>query len=93
MFWKKLLKLHNVATKCSYGYTKCSYGHTKLETPVPVRTLKLGDLGHGQGLEVDAVDTNIVKSQERRNGAPPPLHASGAKKKEMWWRIGSAPDF
>ena len=28
-------------------YTAYSYGNTKLETPVPVRSLKLSNLGHG----------------------------------------------
>ena len=78
MLWKKLLKLHNVATKCSYGYTKCSYGHTKLETPVPVRTLKLGDLGHGQGLE------GVGPCSEKRGAA-----AAATTQQEMWWRIGT----
>ena len=51
------------------------YGYTKLDSPVPIRTLKqLGPrLALGwmniQGLVVDAVTTNIVKSQKRRNGA------------------------
>ena len=66
-----------VSRKCSLK----SYGKTKLETPVPVRSLKLSNLGYGYWLalgwvtndhssvEVDAVAKNTVKSQEWRNGA------------------------
>ena len=56
-----------------------SYGCTKLETPVPVRTLNLSNLGHStwmddhsrvlDDMDVDAVPTNTVKSQKRRYGA------------------------
>ena len=64
-----------------YDNTNLGYGNTKLETPVPVRSLKLSNLGYGYWLalgwvtndhssvEVDAVAKNTVKSQEWRNGA------------------------
>ena len=42
------------------------YGCTKLETPVTVRTLCRETI---QGLDVDAVATNTVKSRKWRNGA------------------------
>ena len=46
------------------------YGCTKLETPVTVRTLKLALCRETiQGLDVDAVATNTVKSRKWRNGA------------------------
>ena len=54
-----------------------------METPVPVRTLKLAAWAIAstwmtiQGLEVDVVTLITVKSQKRRNG--PTLYASGAK--------------
>ena len=47
-----------------------------METPVPIRSLKLSNLGHDQHLdgwpfkcEVDAVVKKTVTSQEWRNGA------------------------
>ena len=61
-----------------------SYGYTKLETPVPLYSKNTEGKQFGpwlalgwvtiQGLDVDAVATNIVKSQKGRNGAS--LHAS-----------------
>ena len=62
-------------------FKKCfSYGNAKFETPVPITSLQLRNLGHGYWLArewvtiqvwstVDAVVKNTVKSQERRNGA------------------------
>ena len=38
-------------TKSSYSYAKRSYGFAKLKTPVPVRTLKISNLGHGEHLD------------------------------------------
>ena len=62
-------------------FKKCfNYGNAKFETPVPITSLQLRNLGHGYWLArewvtiqvwstVDAVVKNTVKSQERRNGA------------------------
>ena len=75
---------------CKILYTVCkfvctSYGLTKLETPVPVRILKLSNLGHGwvtfQGLDVDAVAPNTEKFRKRRNGASIKYCTSGTNKK------------
>ena len=38
-----------------------SYGFTKLETPVPVRSLKLSNLGDHSSVEVDAVVKKYCK--------------------------------
>ena len=70
-----------------YGFTKFAKAiptwNTNLETPVPVRSLKLSNFGHGwmRNLSMDN-DMYAVATQKRRNGTSIIMYtcASGAKK-------------
>ena len=62
-------KIGSGVPECCLKITYIAYGYTKLEVPAGTWATVRTWMGDHSSVEVEAVATNTVKSQERRNGA------------------------